>query len=98
MVSSRHDWFSHAGQCEVQTTEERAAMSFDICPICDGTGFRNVFEGTKCHTCNGVGFFVDDDPDDEEYDPDYVSLEDTKLEFEIGRGDYLRDRAKDERA
>ena len=43
-----------------------------------------------------------DDEDDEIYDDeddeDYVSPEDAKLEFEMGRGDYLRDRAKDERA
>ena len=72
-------------------------MSFDICPICDGSGFRNVFEGTKCYTCNGLGMLKDADPDDEESD-DYVSPADQKLIDAMERGDELRDRAKDERA
>ena len=71
-------------------------MTFDICPSCDGSGFRNALEGSKCFACNGLGVLEDSDPDDD--DEDYVSPEDAKLEFEMGRGDYLRDRAKDERA
>ena len=71
-------------------------MTFDICPICDGSGFRNVFDGTKCYTCNGLGVIEDSDPDDEEY-ADYVSDEDQKRNDAIERGDELRDRAKDER-
>lgn len=72
-------------------------MTYDICPACDGSGYRNKFSGEKCYNCNGLGVLEDSDPDDEEYE-DYVSPEDAKLEFEMGRGDYLRDRAKDERS
>ena len=36
------------------------------------------------------------DPDDEEYE-DYVSPEEQKRQDAMERGDYLRDRAKDER-
>jgi len=70
-------------------------MTFDICPICDGSGFRNVFDGSMCYACNGLGVIEDTDPDDE-YD-EYVFDEDQKRNDAIERGDELRDRAKDER-
>jgi DnaJ-class molecular chaperone len=71
-------------------------MTFDICPDCDGSGFRNAFEGSKCRKCNGLGVLEDTDPDDEEYE-DYVSEDERKRNDAMERGDYLRDRAKDER-
>ena len=61
-------------------------MSFGICPICDGSGFRNVFEGTKCYTCNGLGVLQDSDPDEEEYE-DYVSPEEQAKNNAMERGD-----------
>jgi hypothetical protein len=73
-------------------------MNFDICIACDGSGFRNEFEGSMCYACNGLGVIQDADPDDEEYDDDYVSPDDQKRNDAIERGDELRDRAKDERA
>ena len=73
-------------------------MMCDICQICDGTGFRNVFEGSKCHSCNGTGIVPDEDPDDWHEDDDYVSPEEQKRQDDMERGNYLRDRAKDERA
>ena len=108
-------------------------MTFDICPICDGSGERDFLSGAKCYECNGLGVIEDSDPDDEEYedefhvldpeeskpnnddqreltgmvfdsDPDsfddgtvYVSPEEQKRNDAMERGDYLRDRAKDER-
>lgn len=77
-------------------------MGFDICPACDGSKFRNMFEGTKCYRCDGTGFLEDTDPldsdfDFEEYDPDYVHPEEQKRNDAMGRGDEMRDRAKDER-
>ncbi len=77
-------------------------MSFDLCPVCDGSGERDCLSGAKCYECNGTGFVLDVDPDDEEfddeeYDPDYVSPEEQKRNDAMERGDYLRDRAKDER-
>lgn len=73
-------------------------MTFDICPICDGTGERDTFSGAKCYECNGTGFCQDVDPDDEEYedDDDYVWPEEQKRQDAMERGDYERDRAKDE--
>ena len=61
-------------------------MSFGICPICDGSGFRNVFEGTKCYICNGLGVLQDSDPDEEEYE-DYVSPEEQAKNNAMERGD-----------
>ena len=72
-------------------------MTFDICWSCEGSGFRNELEGSKCFTCNGLGMCEDSDPDDEEYD-DYVSPSDQRRNDAMERGDYLRDRQKDERA
>lgn len=72
-------------------------MSYDICQSCDGSGYRNKFSGEKCYNCNGLGVLEDSDPDDEEYE-DYVSDEERKRNDAMERGDYLRDRAKDERA
>ena len=69
-------------------------MSFDICPICDGTGERDWLSGAKCYECNGLGYVEDSDPDD---DDDYVSPDDQAKNDAMERGDYLRDRAKDER-
>ena len=40
-------------------------MTFDICPICDGTGERCFLSGAKCYECNGTGVREDDDPDDD---------------------------------
>lgn len=70
-------------------------MSFDICSMCDGSGTRDFLSGAMCYACNGIGHHEDSDPDDEEYD-DYVSPEQQKLNDAMERGDYLRDRAKDE--
>lgn len=70
-------------------------MTFDICPSCDGSGFRNELEGSKCFKCNGLGMLEDEDPDEDE---DYVSPEDQRRNDAMERGDYERDRAKDERA
>lgn len=70
-------------------------MTYDICPACDGSGYRNKFSGEKCSNCNGLGVLEDSDPDDEEYE-DYVSDEERKRNDAMERGDYLRDRAKDE--
>lgn len=98
MVASGRDWVSHAGLFEVSTTE-RAAMSFDICPICDGTGERDFLSGAKCYECNGTGVVSDVDPDDEEYDDEEfhtLDPEDQKRNDAMERGDELRDRAKDE--
>lgn len=73
-------------------------MTFDICWSCEGSGFRNALEGSKCFTCNGLGVLEDEDPDDDDDDEDYVSPEEQRRNDAIERGDYLRDRAKDERA
>ena len=43
-------------------------MTFDICPICDGSGTRDFLSGAKCYECNGLGVIEDSDPDDEEYE------------------------------
>ena len=67
-------------------------MSFDICVACNGSGFRNEFEGSMCYACNGFGMTEDEGPDD-----DYVSPEDQKRNDAMERGDELRDRAKDEK-
>ena len=81
-------------------------MTYDICPACDGSGYRNKFSGEKCYNCNGLGVLEDSDPDDEEYEDyvsdeeeyeDYVSDEERKRNDAMERGDYLRDRAKDEK-
>ena len=74
-------------------------MSFDICPICDGTGERDFLSGAKCYECNGTGVVSDVDPDDEEYDDEEfhtLDPEDQKRNDAMERGDELRDRAKDE--
>lgn len=81
-------------------------MTFDICPSCDGSGFRNELEGSKCFTCNGLGMVEDEDPDDDDDDDDYDmsdeeaewARQESKRNDDIERGDYERDRAKDERS
>ena len=55
-------------------------MSFDLCPICDGSGERDGFSGARCRECNGLGMIEDKDPDEEEYD-DHVSPDDQKREI-----------------
>lgn len=74
-------------------------MTFYMCPSCDGSGMRNIFSGEKCFTCYGVGMIEYADPDDE-YDEfeDYIPEEEQKHQSAMERGDYLRDRAKDEAA
>ena len=74
-------------------------MGFDICPICDGSGERDFLSGAKCYECNGRGIIEDADYDESDWENaiDYVSPEEQKRNDAIERGDYLRDRAKDER-
>jgi RecJ-like exonuclease len=78
-------------------------VSFYLCPGCDGSGLRNIFSGETCFTCHGVGMVEDADPDDEYdvydmFDDECLSPEEQKQQSAMERGDYLRDRAKDESA
>jgi len=72
-------------------------MLFDECPHCEGSGERDFLSGAKCYECGGKGYLEDANPDDDEYDDDYMSPEQQKQNDAMERGDYLRDRAKDER-
>ena len=102
MVASGRDGVSHAGLFEISTTE-RAAMTDWECPHCDhgykASGSHEDDSGE--HTCDECGcrFVVRID-----YEPSYwvetisvVSPEEQKRNDAMERGDYLRDRAKDER-
>ena len=62
-------------------------MSFDICPMCEGSGERDFLSGAKCYECNGLGVLQDTDPDDEEYE-DYDSPEDQAKNDAMERGEY----------
>lgn len=75
-------------------------MTFDICPSCDGSGFRNELEGSKCFKCNGLGMLEDEDPDDDDITDEMheAFLRERRKQWLIERADYERDRAKDERA
>jgi hypothetical protein len=72
-------------------------MLFDECPYCEGSGERDFLSGAKCYERDGKGYLEDANLDDDEYDDDYMSPEQQKQNDAMERGDYLRDRAKDER-
>lgn len=61
-------------------------MTFDICPICDGTGERCFLSGAKCYECNGTGVWEDEEPEDNDLlDMNDESIQEADSESDLNR-------------